>query len=207
MDMRHVRQITRERIAASQEQAARDLVRTNAMLADEVEMLRDRVGRLQAIVYGQNPACPCEGCVWWDDWGLSEPATHCENGATPNPWYSAAVDGGVPGCPNYSLHRPHNPIKPTIEIELLKFRDGIRHIDACTMSAGEMHRLKNELAGIYADHIARLIEGQMGIAPACRVCEGGQATGDDGLCDGCRGARTLARSHDRQTTACYEEVR
>jgi len=27
----------------------------------------------------------------------------------------------------------------------------------------------------------------------CRVCETARATGEDGLCDGCRGARTLAR--------------
>ena len=103
MDMEHVCQITGERIAASQEQALRDLVRTNAMLADEVEMLRDTLGRLQAVVHDQNPECPCEGCVWWNYWGLADPATHCENGATPDPWYAAAVDGGVPGCPTYSL--------------------------------------------------------------------------------------------------------
>ena len=42
MDMEHVCQITGERIAASQEQAVRDLVRTNVTLADEVEMLRGR---------------------------------------------------------------------------------------------------------------------------------------------------------------------
>jgi len=28
----------------------------------------------------------------------------------------------------------------------------------------------------------------------CRVCEMARATGEDGLCDGCRGARTLARA-------------
>jgi hypothetical protein len=28
----------------------------------------------------------------------------------------------------------------------------------------------------------------------CRVCEVARATGEDGLCDGCRGARTLARA-------------
>ena len=28
----------------------------------------------------------------------------------------------------------------------------------------------------------------------CRVCETAHATGDDGLCDGCRGARTLQRA-------------
>ena len=127
MEMERIVETTGERIAASQAQAFRDLVRTNAMLADEVEMLRDKVRRLQAIAHGQNPQCPCQGCIWWNDWGLADPATHCENGATPDPWYSAAADGGVPGCPNYT--------------------------------------------------------------PACRVCKVARATGDDGLCDGCRGAR------------------
>ena len=28
----------------------------------------------------------------------------------------------------------------------------------------------------------------------CRICEVARATGEDGLCDGCRGARTLARA-------------
>jgi len=95
-------QITMERIDALQDQAVRDLVRTNEMLADEVEMLRDKVRRLQAIVYGQNPQCPCQGCLWWDDWGFGSPNTRCGKSATPDPWYSAAVDGGVPGCPNFT---------------------------------------------------------------------------------------------------------
>jgi hypothetical protein len=50
-----VYQVTRERIAAVQEQAVRDLVRANAMLNDEVAWLREEVRRLQAIVAETNP--------------------------------------------------------------------------------------------------------------------------------------------------------
>jgi hypothetical protein len=34
----------------------------------------------------------------------------------------------------------------------------------------------------------------------CRVCETARATGEDGLCDGCRGARTLARVEKQTAT-------
>jgi hypothetical protein len=59
MDMERTHQITRERITASQEQAVRDLVRTNAMLEGEVEMLRAEARRLQAAA---RPA-PCRTCA------------------------------------------------------------------------------------------------------------------------------------------------
>ena len=93
-----------------------------------------------------------------------------------------------------------NVNKVTIQIELLKFKDGIRHIDqsldAGHISKDEAHRLKNALAAVYAEHIARLVEGTPS-APPCRVCadsDGGpRATGDDGLCDGCRGHRIPRR--------------
>jgi hypothetical protein len=94
MDVEHVCQITRERIAASQEQAVRDLVRTNAMLADEVEMLRDQVRRLQAIVHGQNPECPCQGYMWWNDWGLADPGTKSHAGR-PGAAYRAHLRPGI----------------------------------------------------------------------------------------------------------------
>ena len=85
---------------------------------------------------------------------------------TPDPWYAAAVDGGVHGCPNYTPERAHNPIKVTIEIELLKFKDGIRHIDKSleerTISRENAHRLKNKLAGVCAAYIARILEGSDG---------------------------------------------
>ena len=129
MDIEWIVGITGERIAASQEQVFRDLVRTNAMLADEVEILRDRLHRLQAIVCGQNPACPCEGCLWWNGRALDDLAPHCKDSFTPDPWHAAAADGGVPDCPHYT--------------------------------------------------------------PACRVCQVARATGEDGLCDGCRAARIL----------------
>jgi hypothetical protein len=160
--MERIFEITRERIAASQEEAVRALVRSNAMLEDEVEMLQAEVHRLQAILGGQNPECPCEGCVSWDDWGVGNPATRCEDANTPDPWYAAAADGGVSGCPNYTPERAHNPIKVAIEIELLRFKDGIRHIDKSfeerTISREGAHRLKNKLAGVYAAYIARTLE-------------------------------------------------
>ena len=87
-----------------------------------------------------------------------------------------------------------NKIKITIQIELLKFKDSIRHIDnsvaAGHISQDDAHCLKNGLTGVYASHIAKLVEDAMS-APPCRVCaddDGGpRATGDDSLCDGCRG--------------------
>jgi len=62
MDMERINQITGERIAASQEEAVRAMVRTNAVLEGEVEMLTTELHRLQAIVHGQNPGYPCDGC-------------------------------------------------------------------------------------------------------------------------------------------------
>ena len=55
-----------------------------------------------------------------------------------------------------------NPIKVSIEIELLLFKDGVGHI-AKSLSRGHItedvaHRQRNKLAGIYADRIVQLIE-------------------------------------------------
>ena len=94
-----------------------------------------------------------------------------------------------------------NTIKITIQIELLKFKDGLRHIDkslnAGHISENNAHCLKNGLAGVYAAHIAKLVEDAAS-APPCRICadsDGGpRATGDDGLCDGCRAHRILRRA-------------
>jgi len=128
-NMDHIYELTRQRIAASQDDAVHALVRTNAMLVDEVEMLQAEVDRLLSILYGQSAsemALACEGCLWWND---RELVPHCDNDDTPEPWRSAAKHGGLSGCPNYTL--------------------------------------------------------------PCRICadeDGGpRATGDDGLCDGCRG--------------------
>jgi hypothetical protein len=56
----------------------------------------------------------------------------------------------------------NNPIAPKIEVELLKFADGLAHIRKCvvqgTMTEDEAHDLKNKLVGVYARHIARVIE-------------------------------------------------
>jgi hypothetical protein len=94
-----------------------------------------------------------------------------------------------------------NTIKITVHIELLKFKDSIRHIDksvaAGHISQDDAHCLKNGLAGVYASHIADLVEDAAS-APPCRVCadsDGGpRATGDDGLCDECRAHRALRRA-------------
>ena len=55
----------------------------------------------------------------------------------------------------------NRPLKANIEIELLQFKDGIGHIDK-SHDAGHItgeiaHKLKNELASIYAERIVRLI--------------------------------------------------
>ena len=98
-------EITRERIAASEEDAVRALVRTNAMLEDEVEMLKAEVNRLMTLLYGQNASdeLACEGCRWWNDWDLLDLSPHCDNHRTPEPWRSAAMNGGLTGCPNHTL--------------------------------------------------------------------------------------------------------
>ncbi len=130
-NMQHVSELTGQRIAASQEDAVCGLVRSNAMLVDEVEMLQTEVNQLLSILYGQSTdeVLACEGCLWWNDRDLFSLAPHCDNSDTPEPWRSSAMNGGLSGCPNH--------------------------------------------------------------APPCRVCadeDGGpRATGNDGLCDGCRG--------------------
>ena len=54
-NMTNVYEITRQRIEASQEEAVRAIVRTNAMLSDEVDWLQAEVERLRAII--QAPLC------------------------------------------------------------------------------------------------------------------------------------------------------
>ena len=104
-NLEHVFEVTRERIAASQEEAVRNLVRTNQMLVDEVEMLQAEVNRLMALLYGQNSdeGLACEGCRWWDDEDLLDLSPHCGNDDTPEPWKSAAMNGGLSGCPHHTL--------------------------------------------------------------------------------------------------------
>ena len=51
----------------------------------------------------------------------------------------------------------HNPARAAITVELLKFRDGIGHIDKCHLPAEDAHRMKNGLAHIYAEHIATML--------------------------------------------------
>ena len=98
-----VYELTRERIAANQEEAVRALVRTNAMLEDEVEMLQAEINRLTTLLYGQNSGdgLACEGCQWWDDDDLLDLSPHCDNDDTPEPWKSAAMNGGLSGCPKW----------------------------------------------------------------------------------------------------------
>ncbi len=50
-----VYQVTRERIAAVQEQAVRDLVRANSMLNDEIDWLKEEMNCLQTIIAETNP--------------------------------------------------------------------------------------------------------------------------------------------------------
>ena len=103
-NMERVYELTRERISASQEEAVRNLVRTNAMLVDEVEMLRAEVAQLLNILYGQNSneVLACEGCLWWDDEDLLDLSPHCDKDDTPEPWQSSARNGGLSGCPHYA---------------------------------------------------------------------------------------------------------
>ena len=59
------------------------------------------------------------------------------------------------------MNNKHNPLKVDIEIELLQFKDGIGHIDK-SREDGHItdeiaHKLKNELAHIYAKRIVHLI--------------------------------------------------
>lgn len=61
------------------------------------------------------------------------------------------------------MHTKHvpDPLKVEIEIELLKFKDSIRHVDksqrARDISEEDAHRLRNALASVYARQIARLV--------------------------------------------------
>ena len=161
--MQRIFEITRERIAASQEEATRTLVRNNEMLIDEVEMLRDEIRRLRGVIYG--PAAPtdrfaCEGCIWWDEYTSVHP--QCENKDTPDRWRSPAQNGGLSGCPNHTPQRARHTLKTALQIELLRYKDGIRHIDTSRsegyITQDEAHSQKNRLADIYANHLARLVE-------------------------------------------------
>ena len=55
-----------------------------------------------------------------------------------------------------------NPLKATIEIELLKLKEGIRHIqlslDRGHVTKGEAHHQMTKLASVYAGHIAYLVD-------------------------------------------------
>ncbi|MEE8390504.1 MAG: hypothetical protein V3S14_06865, partial [Anaerolineae bacterium] len=57
-NMANVYEITRQRIEASREEAVRALVRSNAMLSDEVQMLQAATHRLLSIVYSQDSDVP-----------------------------------------------------------------------------------------------------------------------------------------------------
>jgi hypothetical protein len=56
----------------------------------------------------------------------------------------------------------NNPLKVEIEIELLKFKDSIRHIEKSLrrghISEEDAHRLRNGLASVYATQITRLVD-------------------------------------------------
>jgi len=54
--------------------------------------------------------CHCEGCEWWNDWGLGDLATHCEDGTAPEPWHAAAMGGGLPDCPHHSASDVGNAV-------------------------------------------------------------------------------------------------
>ena len=105
VNLETVYEVTRERIALSEEEAVRNLVRTNAMLVDEVEMLQAKINRLMTLLYGQNfsDGLACEDCRWWDDEDLLDLSPHCDNHRTPEPWRSAAMNGGLSGCPHHTL--------------------------------------------------------------------------------------------------------
>ena len=52
----------------------------------------------------------------------------------------------------------HNPARAAITVELLKFKDGIRHINQSPISEDQAHHQKNELARFYAEHITTKLE-------------------------------------------------
>ena len=107
-NLEQVNEITKERLAASQEDAVRGLVRAKAMMEDEIGMLGREVRRLTAILNRH----------------------------------------GV----------RHNPTQAAITVELLKFKDGIRHIDESQVTEDDAHHLKNQLARFYAEHITTMLE-------------------------------------------------
>ena len=93
MNTEQIHRLANERIKAWHDKAIRDLVWTNARLEAEVRYLR-------AVVNGQDPIFPCQGCRWWqsiDPW-----TAYCENASTPEEWFLAAPEGGEPCCPNYA---------------------------------------------------------------------------------------------------------
>ena len=153
MDVKQIHQLTNERIAVVRDNAVRDLVRSNAMLVDEVQNLR-------AIVLGQDPVQPCRGCVRWHS--VSRFAAHCDDPSTPEPWCTSASEGGEPGCPNYTVRSTNKPIKATIERVLLQFEEQTRDIHECMINGyirdEQAYLQKERLAGTFADRIITLIE-------------------------------------------------
>jgi hypothetical protein len=55
----------------------------------------------------------------------------------------------------------NNPLRVEIEIELLKFKDSIRHIEKSLrrghITEDDAHRLRNGLAGVHASQTTRLV--------------------------------------------------
>jgi hypothetical protein len=86
----------------------------------------------------------------------------------------------------------HNPLKPVIEIELLKFKEGIRHIqlslDRGHITKDQAHDQMNKLASIYADHITHLADPETERSLPHRYlvqfCHKGIFTTDCGFRDG-----------------------
>lgn len=153
MDLRKVIEITNARIAASQEQAVRDLVQTNQRLADEVRHLR-------AIMLGQDPVQPCRGCLRWHS--VSRFAAYCDDPSAPEPWCTSASNGGEPGCPNYTVESTNKPIRATIELVLLQFEKETRDLRESMINGyirdEKAYLQKERMAGACADRIIRLIE-------------------------------------------------
>jgi len=156
MDVKQIHQLANERIAAVQDNAVRDLVRSNEGLADEVRYLR-------AIVLGQDPVQPCRGCVRWHS--VSRFAAYCDDSSTAEPWFTSASNDGEAGCPNYTVRSTSKPIKATIERVLLQFEEQTRDLHE-SMIAGyirdeQAYLQKERLAGIFADRIISLIEEEV----------------------------------------------
>lgn len=85
-----------------------------------------------------------------------------------------------------------NPLKPVIELELLKFKEGIRHVqfslDRGHITKDQAHDQMNRLASIYAGHIECLVRSPIGKRLPHRYvlqfCHKGIFTTDCGFRDG-----------------------